>query len=62
MACGLTSKMYMGCGQQTKTNQSIDGENLNIATEFKYLGSVMSSDENIMVDVQSTVNAAWLKW
>lgn len=39
---------YMECGPRT-----IDRENLKKLTDFKYLGSTISSDGSIMTDVRS---------
>lgn len=37
-------------------------EHLNKVTTFKYFGSVLCSDGNILPDVRARINAAWMKW
>ena len=41
---------------------TIDGEDLKKTTNFKYLGSTISSDGDITSDVRTRINAAWAKW
>ncbi|VDP28655.1 unnamed protein product [Heligmosomoides polygyrus] len=40
----------------------IDGTELARTSVFKYLGSAIGSDGNLMVEVNSRVSAAWSKW
>ncbi|XP_016378366.1 uncharacterized protein LOC107716427 [Sinocyclocheilus rhinocerous] len=53
---------YMECGPQTNGTISIDGKDLKAATNFKYLGSVISSDGDTLPDARTRVNATWMKW
>ncbi len=53
---------YMECGPQINWAISIDGKDLKKATGFKNLGSVISSDGDTLLDSQTQVNAAWMKW
>ncbi|KAK3560882.1 hypothetical protein QTP86_022912 [Hemibagrus guttatus] len=42
---------YMECGPQIGGSITVDGEDLKKVTEFKYLGSVISSDGDLLPDV-----------
>ncbi|XP_026012437.1 uncharacterized protein LOC113014867 [Astatotilapia calliptera] len=53
---------YMEACPQTDGTINIDGEDLKKADRFKYLGSMISGDGDILPDVQAGVNAAWMKW
>lgn len=52
---------YLEGGQQTEGTISIGGEDVKKVTTFKYLGSTLSSDSDILPDVCMRVNAAWAK-
>ncbi|XP_045492918.1 uncharacterized protein LOC123700390 [Colias croceus] len=41
---------------------SLQGKPLNKVSQFKYLGSMISSDANIDADVTHRINVAWQKW
>ncbi|XP_048353798.1 uncharacterized protein LOC125433337 [Sphaerodactylus townsendi] len=53
---------YLQCGSQTRTTIQINGQTLKKATQFKYLGSLVSMDGDTMPDIWSRINSAWLKW
>jgi hypothetical protein len=51
-----------GIAPQTDGNINIEGEDLEKSTQFKYLGSIISSDGDTLPDARARVNAAWMKW
>ncbi|XP_026042711.1 uncharacterized protein LOC113033277 [Astatotilapia calliptera] len=53
---------YLEAGPQTDGTISIDGEDLAKVPHFKYLGSMISNDGDILLDVRARINAAWMKW
>lgn len=53
---------YLELDPQTDGTITIDGEPLKKTSTFKYLGSTLTSDGNIDVDVRTRINAAWMKW
>ena len=53
---------YSECGLQSTETISVDGEDLKKVTQFKYLGSFISSDGDTLPDARARVNAAWSKW
>uniref|UniRef100_W5NK01 ribonuclease H n=1 Tax=Lepisosteus oculatus TaxID=7918 RepID=W5NK01_LEPOC len=52
---------YMECGPQTVGTTNISGEDLKKVTQFKYFGSIISSDGDTLPDARALVNAAWMK-
>jgi Reverse transcriptase (RNA-dependent DNA polymerase)/Endonuclease/Exonuclease/phosphatase family len=62
MRLNIKKTEYMECGPQTEGTINIDGEDLKKASEFRYLGSIISHDGSITPDVRARVNAAWMKW
>lgn len=46
---------------QTDGPITIDGEPLIKVTQFKYLGSLVTSDCKTLPDARACVNAAWMK-
>ncbi|KAK3509567.1 hypothetical protein QTP70_006105 [Hemibagrus guttatus] len=53
---------YMESGPQIDGSITVDEEDLKKVTEFKYLGSVISSDGDLLPDVLARITAAWMKW
>ena len=53
---------YFESGLQNDGTINIDGEDLKKVMQFKYLGSVISSDGETLPDARARVNAAWSKW
>lgn len=62
MRLNITKTEYLECGLQTDGTINISGEDLKKVTQFKYLGSVMSSDGEPLPTTRARVNAAWMKW
>ncbi|XP_073698816.1 uncharacterized protein [Garra rufa] len=62
MRLNMKKTEYMGCGVQTDGTINVGGEDLEKSTEFRYLGSVLSSDGDLLPDIRARVNAAWAKW
>ena len=62
MRLNTTKTEYMECGPKTDGSINISGEDLKKATQFKYLGSIISSDGDTLPDARARVNAAWMKW
>ncbi|XP_063348692.1 uncharacterized protein LOC134640721 [Pelmatolapia mariae] len=57
-----TKSEYLECGPQTNSTITIDGEPLTKVAQFKYLGSLVTSDCETLPDARLRVNAAWMKW
>jgi hypothetical protein len=53
---------YMECGPQTDGTIQIDNQDLNKVEQFKYLGSLVNSNCDTLLDARARVNAAWMKW
>ncbi len=53
---------YMECGPQIDGKIRVTGQPLNKVTEFKYLCSLIRSDDASLPDARARVNTAWLKW
>lgn len=62
MQLNILKTEYLESGDQTDSSISIGGQQLNKVTEFKYLGSFISSDGSMIPDVCLRINAAWMKW
>uniref|UniRef100_A0A914WDC8 Reverse transcriptase domain-containing protein n=1 Tax=Plectus sambesii TaxID=2011161 RepID=A0A914WDC8_9BILA len=62
MRLNILKTEYLESGDQTDGSISIGSQQLNKVTEFKYLGSLVSSDGSTIPDVRLRVNAAWMKW
>ena len=62
MKLNVKKTEYMECGQQSQTSIRIGGSVLGKTTQFRYLGSCISHDGDISIEVQHRVNAAWMKW
>uniref|UniRef100_A0A0M3HZG3 UnbV_ASPIC domain-containing protein n=1 Tax=Ascaris lumbricoides TaxID=6252 RepID=A0A0M3HZG3_ASCLU len=52
---------YMECGQQVDGTTAIDGVDLTMVAKFKYLGPVISSDDDLVEDIRTRNNATWAK-
>ncbi|KAK6750846.1 hypothetical protein RB195_002674 [Necator americanus] len=59
----ISKTEYMVCGQRIEDGSiRVDGTELNKVDCFKYLGSKVTSTDDIDQEGRARVNAAWMKW
>ncbi|KAL3967110.1 myosin III [Sarotherodon galilaeus] len=62
MRLNIKKTEYLECGPQTNSTITIDSEPLTKVAQFKYLGSLVTSDCETLPDARLRVNTAWMKW
>ncbi|XP_019204855.1 uncharacterized protein LOC109196094 [Oreochromis niloticus] len=62
MRLNIKKTEYLECSPQTNSAITIDGEPLTKVAQFKYLGSLVTSDCETLPDARLRVNTAWMKW
>ncbi|KAI5726127.1 hypothetical protein M8J77_024147 [Diaphorina citri] len=54
--------VQLNFGESRNSNILIDGQNLNIVEEFKYLGSTLAKDGSLEKEINHRINAGWMNW
>ncbi|XP_042082683.1 uncharacterized protein LOC121815479 [Haplochromis burtoni] len=62
MCLNIKKTEYLEYGPQTNSTITIDGVPLTEVAQFKYLGSLVTSDCETLPDARLRVNTAWMKW
>jgi hypothetical protein len=53
---------FLSFNEANKKSISMQGYELKKVANFKYLGSTLSEDEEIDLEVEKRIQAGWMKW